>query len=289
MKILTDFDGVLTNLGDESLRVKELFLSFVNEAVGDAITHQLFHFAENEMRQNPHLHGWRSDDGRVTAFSNEDGFIFVNGLAGCLDETAIQKAGLAREGAEKLRAAGSTFRALAQAAYSQMTRETQAGRQNPMDPGAGATLTQLASAGHSIVVVSNSGTDRIQQILAGSDARPALQGSNPKIRIRGNARKFVLGNGMATIDQGFFRVFVDRPVYREILLEEQPDIVIGDVFSLDLSLPIFLGQREKWRGCRTFLRKREYTPAWSLEQMELQTRGGQGGILEHFDELVDLA
>jgi len=49
------------------------------------------------------------------------------------------------------------------------------------------------------------------------------------------------------------RVELRRPRYEAILREEAPDAVVGDVFSLDLALPLALRRREPaWRHVRLF-------------------------------------
>jgi hypothetical protein len=70
-----------------------------------------------------------------------------------------------------------------------------------------------------------------------------------------------------SLDVGGRRVLVDRPRYRALIEEEQPDLVIGDVFSLDLALPLHLARTEPatFGGIRLYLRTRDYTPDWSRQ------------------------
>ncbi|MBI1860290.1 MAG: hypothetical protein HYR96_05160 [Deltaproteobacteria bacterium] len=283
MKILSDFDGVLTNLTEEAERARQLFDAYLFEIAGEEISRQCIAAAQEKIRQSPHLNGWRSR-GRVTAFADEDGFIYVNGLAACLDDQA-REPGLAADLLTQLRKIGlDQFSHLAGRAYAAMVRETESGRMKPMDEGAGRVLKELIHRGHSIVVVSNSGTDRIRKILADSDVGEELRKQNGSIRIRGDARKFELGEAAETLLVENYTIPVDRPVYRNIILEERPDVVIGDVLSLDLALPIHLGG-----ATRIFLRRRDYTPSWSLNFMEKRQKGAPGGILEQFDDLLALA
>lgn len=292
LKFLTDFDGVLTDLQEEARRVKEIFFDSLVSLTDGVTATQLLVAAESQMQANPHRHGWRSSRNRITAFSNEDGFIFVNGLAACLDNQADEQDGLARSIRLRFwKKTIRTFSEIAQSAYLQMTKETAAGKLSPMDPGAGQVLKCLIDRGHSIVVVSNSGTERIERILSNSVVGPELETSSPRIRIRGNAQKFFLGNADDQIQSELYQVFIDRPHYHNIVLEESPDVVIGDVFSLDLALPLALCLRANrpLRDCRLLLRRRIYTPAWSIEMLKSYSQEVPGGILEHFDEIVDLA
>ena len=67
------------------------------------------------------------------------------------------------------------------------------------------------------------------------------------------------GAGEVTVD-------TDRPYYESALLELQPDAVIGDVFCLDLALPIRLKRQKKlsFTGGIHY-RCRDYTPSSMLE------------------------
>lgn len=291
MKIVTDFDGVLTHLTEEAVRVRELFSSYISDCIGLESAFTLIRSCEERMRETPSSHGWRSNL-RVTAFSNEDGFIFVNGLAACMQEEAMSGNHLAADALSLFEGRGvMNFSQLSQKAFLQMTEETEKGSLRPMDAGVGRVLLNLITAGHEVVVVSNSGTERIRKILGSSEVGSLLNIPNPRIRVRGNARKYELGSGDGNLQFENFTVFTDRPVYRSILLEERPHIVIGDVFSLDLALPISLATQDDapLKGTKIFLRRRDYTPRWSLGLLKsIVDREAQGGILERFDELLNL-
>jgi FMN phosphatase YigB (HAD superfamily) len=268
MRVLSDFDGVLTDIAHESARVTNLFLDGLRHASGgaDRSVADLAHSAYEEMAAHPTRHGWRVG-GRITAFANEDGFVRVNGLAGCLDERAARGDPIARPLLAALQITGpDAFTALAHLAYERMTRETAAGAIKPLDPEAAEVLRTLLARGDEVVVVSNSGTDRIAQILrsAGLEAHPGGAPGPGRLRIRGGARKFILSEAPRGFEVEGYAVATDRPHYEQILLEERPDVVVGDVFSLDLALPLDLVRRRApGFGPRLVLRRRSYTPAWS--------------------------
>jgi FMN phosphatase YigB (HAD superfamily) len=270
MKLLSDFDGVLTDLTAEARRVRELFDAELASARPgcEAETRATVEAAERACDAEPHRHGW-TWEGRVTAFVDEDLFVRVNGIAARLDEEADRGAG----GPAALRAAVQArgrkhFRDVAQAAYVAMTVETAAGKIHPVDAATPQVLGELVRRGVEIVVVSNSGTERILRLLrdAGLDARPHDGAPHP-LRVRGDAKKFVLGDDPArrrSFRAGAYDVQTDRPHYEAILREERPDFVLGDVFSLDLALPIALrrGGEPGFAGLHALLRRRPYTPAW---------------------------
>jgi hypothetical protein len=223
------------------------------------------------MDGQPDRHGWMSR-GRVTAFANEDLFIRVNGLAACLDQWAYEGQPAAREVMQALRTGGfESFFTLAQGAYQQMVRETQSGQMKPIDPKTAPLMQKLLEAGHTAVVVSNSGTDRILDLLQRAGVEAVAHSSDPsaKIRVRGDARKFELAESSRSFQAGGYRVEVARPVYEAILREERPNAVVGDVFTLDLALPLHLARTEpmSFGGMNLFLRTQHYTPSWSKDFM----------------------
>jgi FMN phosphatase YigB (HAD superfamily) len=279
MRVLSDFDGVLTNIAHEAARVTEYFLDKMWEAAptDEGPLPEVLGTAYAEMEACPEQHGWRVK-GRITAFANEDGFIRINGLAAHLDaQAALGNVDVRTVLAGLMKLGLPSFSALAQTSYEQMTRETAAGKIRPLDPEASAVLKALIARGDEIVVVSNSGTDRICQLLRGAGLEPA-QDSKPgggPLRVRGNARKFLLGDTPRSFEVGGYRVATDRPFYEQILLEERPDVIIGDVFSLDLALPLDLVRRgvSGFGRPRLVLRLRSYTPAWSANYVIQNARG----------------
>jgi FMN phosphatase YigB (HAD superfamily) len=292
MKILSDFDGVLTDISHETIRARALFEGFLFNLfpLARREIQGLIDSVVAEMEREPHRHGWRSN-GRITAFANEDGFIFVNGLGACLDEWSAKPSPMAAEVLLALKHKGlESFSALSQHAYSQMARETSMGKRRPMDGGSEEGLRKLIDRGHEVVVVSNSSTDRIRGILEDSILSGFLREGSQQLRIRGDAQKFILGPSTDEYRVGPYAVALDRPHYHSILLDEKPDVVVGDVFSLDLALACALREQNKLPQTRIFLRRRYYTPTWSRSFFAgLTKKEKSGGILERFDELVDMA
>lgn len=271
MKILFDFDGVLTNQTEEALRVREIFLAAVAQIsrMPQPQIAGLFQQAEAAMTERPERHGWTMRN-RITAFADEDLFIRNNGLAACLDQWAYEGRAVARDLLTPLRAAGfGSFHAIAQFAYTEMVKETHAGKLKPIDPKSAVLMARLVELGHTAVIVSNSGTSRILDLFKEAGIASVAHSEDPHapIRVRGDARKFELGENARLFSVGAYAVDTSRPPYEAILREERPNAVIGDVFSLDLSLPLHLTRTEpvSFGGMHLFLRTQHYTPAWSKQ------------------------
>ena len=272
MKFIFDFDGVMTDQTEEAIRVKQIFADSLKERCGlpanriDAMLERAY----CEIRKSPHSHGWK-DQGRISAYANEDLFIENVGLASCLRELADSERGdfhLAREGLQQTAAPG--FVNLSQYAYEKMVQETHQGQIKPVDPKMAPLFRKLLNQGHELVVVSNSATTRILDLLHREGLSEAVDhDANPKaqFRVRGSARKFDLGEHPRGFEVGGYRVDTSRPSYERIIREEKPQAVTGDVFSLDLALPLHLSrlEPETFGNMTLFLRTQAYTPEWTKQ------------------------
>lgn len=272
MKFIFDFDGVMTDQTAEAIRVKQIFTDTLKERCGlsPARVDLMLERAYSEIRKSPHSHGWK-DQGRISAYANEDLFIENVGLASCLRELADSERGDfhdAREGLQQTDAPG--FVNLSQFAYEKMVQETRQGHIKPVDPKMAPLFRKLLAQGHELVVVSNSATTRILDLLHGAGLNDAIDhDANPKapFRVRGSARKFDLGEHPRGFEVGGYRIDTSRPSYERIIREEKPQAVTGDVFSLDLALPLHLTRLEPdtFGGMTLFLREQAYTPEWTKQ------------------------
>lgn len=261
MRVLTDFDGVLTAQEDEAAALGRRHVELVARALGDAaLAAALFEETRREARAHPEAFGWISG-GAISCYADEDPYAFHNAVAFGLYARAPEDV-LAR-----LAAAGlATADDLALRAWHEAERGFRAANASHVMADALASLGELLAAGAEVVIVSNSATERIQALLGGAGfdrfgaARP---------RIRGDARKFALGAEPADLPaealHGGRPVRVRRPSYHEILREEAPDLVIGDVFSLDIALPAAMRAAGRLdTDTRIVLKRHAYTPPWAL-------------------------
>ena len=290
MRIVMDFDGVYTDPTDEgeacsrnfrnkiiSLQLKESGLD-TEEKVDSWL-------GELRARQAafPFRFGWRSE-GKVSAFTFEDPFIRNIGLADYLDH--LEKngdsrakqvlAGLSR--VEKIKSFGE----LSEWSFHQLRLK------KAPDTAAKKWVLDALNRGHEVFIVSNSATDKIEEFLnqAGfpEDRRPV---------VRGGARKFGLGSSPRLLRVGSYagetvEVDTDRPLYEKALLEIKPDAVIGDVFCLDLSLPVRL-KREKRLSFQggIYYRHRDYTPSPMLDLVSgRQTAVPEVSVLRDWEQLA---
>lgn len=282
LKLLSDFDGVWT---DQAIEAEGVLLYTAAEAArlaGIAQNRALADFRafEAEVLASPERHGW-APDGRISAYVDEDPFCRSNAIAGLLERA---RDGRPRAYREAIEAAGfASVGAFADRCFLGATERFRRDHPPALVPGAESALRELFEAGIELVIVSNSPAEKIQGWFAGLGIEAP---GEARLRVRGSARKFALGPSAAGFELGGRRVLVDRPAYREILEQERPDWVVGDVFSLDLALPESL-RREGLTGAPSglILRRHGHTPGWVLA-------AAQGGpidrLIEHPAELAGL-
>lgn len=292
MKIVSDFDGVVTEQTDEAELTRQLFIECLAEAYDKPHVDQLIARADKALSDAPHEHGWRSQ-GRITAYANEDLFVRNQGLAACLDDWV-------KAGDDECAAVAKVlhdsrgfvgYLGAAEWAYQEMCKRTAAGEQHPLDEAALRIVEGWAKAGHEVVVVSNSSTQRIIDLFKGIGLHAADHEQDPKakLRVRGGARKFELGKDSAGFQFDEYWLDVDRPAYLRILNEEKPAVVIGDVFSLDLALPLELSRRDPaFHGIKLCMRMRHYTPTWAKKLFSTHEKTAQFVAFNDFSALSAL-
>ena len=146
-----------------------------------------------------------------------------------------------------------------------------------MVPAAGETGRAMLAAGVEVVVVSNSPNAKLAEWFAhaGLDAVGHPERRAGAFRLRGGSRKFEIdADRHAPLHLGDLAIETARPAYERVLREERPDAVIGDVFSLDLALPLRLRRTEpEWRDLRILWLLQPYTPRWLRARVEAHAGG----------------
>lgn len=282
VRILSDFDGVWTDQASEAEHVKAFQETEAARLAGVALEEARGDFRRfaSAVLCEPHLFGWMPD-GRITAYADEDPFCHPSSIAGFIEAKAASDPRAALYRSAILRAGFPTLAAFSDRCFLAATDAFRGAHPPALVDGAGAACAALRDAGAEIVVASNSRAEKVVSWLrhAGIDAGEA---GGHLVRVHGDAGKWQIA-GSAAIDVGGRRVLVDRPRYRAVIEEEQPDLVIGDVFSLDLALPHALrAAGHPAAPDLLVLRRHPHTPAWVLDTH------GDGAIDVVVDHLRDL-
>ena len=285
IKILSDFDGVWTDQAIEAESVKLYMVAESARMAGVPANRALAHFAEFETRTRarPREFGW-APDGRITAYVDEDPFCIANSIAAYLSQSDGEIEGLFRSAI--LDGGYETVTAFADHCFMTATGNYRTLHPPALVPETKAVVDALAKSGVEVVVVSNSAPDKLITWFraCGIDAGEA---DHHALRIRGSAGKFILGESDQSIEVGGRRIHVDRPKYRAIIAEEDPDLIIGDVFSLDLALPHVMREQEAPGAPRSLvLRRHDHTPDW-IESTRAE--GAIDVVVDGVGELLELA
>ena len=297
MRLLSDFDGVWTypDLEGEAQRValEQAFLQLLPATENEAVRAWIKDARATVLRE-PHRYGWYVN-GRVTAFADEDPF--------AIHSAVLHRLGVARETdalaarlADAIEASGRTLEQFGGESHFAGVKHVEATRGPAITTAAADAGRAMLAGGIDIVVVSNSGTEKLQRWFAHADvpARVHPEAAPGELRLRGAARKFVLEDGPGRVlEVGEAAIDVARPHYEAVLAEEAPDAVVGDVFSIDLALPLVLKRTQPaWRDVRLFWLVHPYTPERMKRQIatlapgEVESvEGGLAGVAERLLEI----
>ncbi len=261
LKILSDFDGVWTNQGPEAA----LLLDWMMAKLGELANIPLGQAKEeltalcSTMKRAPHEHGW-APDGRLSAYLDEDPLVESSALARALSVGTDE---VSRRYATAVADAGfASMSAFSEFCFRTATESFRDDHPPCIVPGAADLLEAIEDAGAELVIISNSGADKIGRWFqsAGVDAG---EGEGHALRLRGSAMKWFLGATDESIEVAGRKIHIDRPKYRAAIEAENPDLIIGDVFSLDLAMPHMLRARGVPAAPSTLvLRQHPHTPSW---------------------------
>jgi hypothetical protein len=283
-KILSDFDGVWTDQGLEAeenvRRVGEelaTVLGWTAAAASSAVER-----VRARVQASPSQWGWAPDGDRISAYVDEDPLCLSSAVCQYIDRSDDPEIAEARTA---ILGAFGSLAAFSEHCFIEAMKSYRDRHPPCIVPDARAQLDAVLARGVEIVVVSNSSADKIGPWFqaAGIDAGV---GPEHQVRLRGSAGKQTLGDTDAKIVVSGRDVRVDRPRYRAAIEEERPDLIIGDVFSLDLALPhVMRTERNPAAPATLAIRRHAHTPAWVLDDRA-------GGAIDHvvarFADLVEL-
>jgi len=267
MRLLSDFDGVWTHPREEAIAQGVVLDGRLVEwlpPAQQAAARALLARVRAEVRAHPDQYGW-APGGRLSAFGDEDPFAEHSALLHWLHRhaageplAAAMAAAVREHGHESLESFGGWC-------HKEGVTQVESARGPAILPAAAEAGRALLGAGIEIVLVSNSGTDKLVRWFSHAAVPNTVHPERPagSLWLRGGARKFVLDPAASEVLQlGSLAIESKRPFYEEILREEMPQAVVGDVFSLDLALPLMLKRREPaWRDVRLFWLARDYASA----------------------------
>lgn len=238
--IILDFDGTFTDVEREAAPFVTAFRDAVSDLLGRDVS-GAWQEMNAEIEKNPGRHGW-VHEGRIVAPSGADPYIRSTSIAQLVfDANGILKS-------------SSTRAAILQALYHLSYERTE----TAFRPHAKEVLEAIAASGIPAFVVTNAKTD-----AASSKLRTLGPVGIERIEVHGDARKFVVNEPSAKhplferVPESITLPGLERPVYPRRgryfealarIMERtgaRPEevIVCGDIYELDLSLPVALGMQ----------------------------------------------
>lgn len=280
-KILSDFDGVWTDPRKEADAILRHLIEAAAKLAHVPLDQARADFAGflELVNTNPERYGW-APDGWITAYVDEDPLLLSSGLGMLLDErTDVPGASKYKDAILKEHA---TLVEFTNQCFLDAIAEFLATEPNQLVQRARHVMDQWLAAGCEVVVVSNSHADKLVKWFRERDI-DAREEPGGEIRVRGNAKKYTIASEGGALEFSGRRVCIDRPLYQTALEEENADVVIGDVFSLDLALP-YVMRRDGLPGAprKLALACHPHTPKW------VQALKGEGPIDALITDLGDL-
>ncbi|MEM1452572.1 MAG: hypothetical protein AAF957_09045 [Planctomycetota bacterium] len=283
MRILSDFDGVWTDQADEARAIQRHYAHVAAPLVGRTPEQAEADFADflAATLERPDEHGWWPR-GFLTAFVDEDELLATGAVSRWLDDVGEHpQADAWREG---LRCGGyETVEAFGNVQFDPAMKAFRAARGHSLVDGARELCQALRARGDDLVVVSNSPTWKLAEMFA-----EAGVDEGDGVRFVGDARKWWIESGEPSREVHGRRVYLDRPFYRDVVADLDPDVVIGDVASLDLAIPAALrADGTISPRARLLLRRNDRSSRWALEQTALER--DERLVDEVVDSVLDLA
>lgn len=278
MKLVSDFDGVWTYPDAEAEAQGRILDAMLERALTGELRdrgREWIGAARAAVAATPRRWGWRAN-GTLSAFGDEDPFTAHNGLLHYIEDAAPVDP-VARAILDGFAARGAQFDAAGGESHAQGVASVVAARGPAMAPGAAAAGRALLDGAVEVVAVSNSPNEKLAEWFAsaGIASHPHPERADRAFRLRGRSRKFEIDPARSELLQlGDLAIETARPVYERVLREERPDAVVGDVFSLDVALPLRLKRTEsEWRGLRVLWLMQPYTPRWLRAAVEWHAGG----------------
>jgi hypothetical protein len=162
--------------------------------------------------------------------------------------------------------------------------------------GAENIVKELNSKGIEIIIASNSKTEKIEHLFRKAGHRVTNEKSIVRGRLHaiGNAQKFVIDKAFTQVPERLeinkrYRPELRRRNYFNILSDEMPDYVIGDVFSLDIALPLYLRLNDsRFKKLKVIQRIHPHTPKWVKDYLKKDELKGFAFMLDKIEMLPGL-
>lgn len=264
--LVLDFDGTMTDAEAEGAPFRGGYLADIAALTGLSIdeVEQLAQRFEAEVARAPEIHGWVFD-GQIVAPATVDPYLRIMPVA----RRILDHVGRFRDETDRNRLLDAIL-------YKYNYQKT-------LDvPRPGALEVLLAVRDVPVYVVTNSHTDAVRRKVC---AIGTPDGGPNRLewlveRVHGRAKKYVTDDGFEALEASMSLPGLARPVllrrrhYHDVLDGLRRDVgcewsevlVVGDIFELDLAVPLAV-------GARVALMCNDFTPPWERDYLATHGRG----------------
>ena len=296
IKLISDFDGIWTNQNIEADYVWDYIINTLSELTGfdPERVQTILDECKVEMNKEAHQYGW-FNRGNIAAYYNEDPFGDNNAIFDYINKSVDSTTDLKKLKEVILDKFPSLAEFSQDCFVNSTTKFKEDGKLIPV-----ATMKKvvdkLNSNGVKIIVVSNSKTEKIKYLFSKADIEVTDEDSSYRggVHAIGDARKYIIDKDYNELPEYFkinseYNVPLRRSNYHKILQEEKPDFVIGDVFSLDIALPLYLRlNNNSFSNLKVIQRVQPYTPEWVKVFLRKDEFKGIAFMVDSVDEAPDL-
>lgn len=303
VKLVSDFDGIWTNQEHEAEFVYKWYIKKLSTILSkpESYIESLFEKAKVEMNKAPYKYGWKYNGG-ISSFFGEDPYGDNNAVFDYFDIICENNSGnsftkeISQLRDSVLNAGYESLYKFGNELFHESTTEfKEKGFLNPCS-NAKAVLEKLIIQKVEVVVASNSNTNKIEYLFSKMGYAPSNSNSPERknFHARGNSMKFAIEPTYTELPDKLdineiYKADLRRPCYHKVLIEEKPDFVIGDVFSLDIALPLFLRLNNKdFSKLRVIQKIQKHTPGWVKDYLSKDELKGIAFMIDDIDKLPSL-
>ncbi len=303
VKLISDFDGVWTNQDIEANYVWSYIITSIASLTSDTPKeiNKLLQECKKEMDNTPYEYGW-FNNGSISCYYQEDPFGDNNAIFDYIGRAASKRSySHFKQELARIKDAIETKANMSLAEFSNdcfMRSTTQfklEGKLKPVET-TSAIIKKLNAAGVEIVVASNSKTEKIEHLFrkAGQTVTNEKSIVRGRLHAIGDAKKFIIDDKFTEVPEYYeitkrYKVNLRRSNYFKILLDEKPDYVIGDVFSLDLALPLYLRLNDsRFKKLKVIQKMQKHTPQWVKDHLSKDEFKGIAFMVDSINELPKL-
>jgi phosphoglycolate phosphatase-like HAD superfamily hydrolase len=300
IKLLTDFDGIWTNQEEEAEYVWNYIVKKLAEISGfghEEISNFLDQ-VKREMNKTPWLYGWMNN-GKTACYYGEDPFGDNNAIfdfigrrnGNTVDDSLSNRINIIAKSI--LKAGYPSLDKFSNDCFFESTGQFKAeGKLNACKE-AKEVVEKILPQNIEVVIASNSKTDKIEYLFSKIGLTPTNESSPVRGRLhtRGNSMKFVIDNEYVSLPEYYtinssYKVPLRRKHYHEVLIDEKPDYVLGDVFSLDVALPLYLRLNDTgFKNLKVIQKVQPHTPAWVKDFLSMKEFEGIAFMAESISDV----